>query len=211
MSNVKLTTFANADEVAAAASAWLEEIEAANRAGKPHCVALEGGRIVRKFYAGGGAAGQGSLPFRWDASIFWGDERCVPPDDPESNYRIAQEMLFAPLKIAPGQIHRIRGEAPASAAAEATAEICRLVPLDASGQPLLDIIFLGTGEDGHVASLFPGESEAVRARPGGVSHGDREQTAAAKSHPGLCRHSRRPGGLAAGIGCGQGRSFARIP
>lgn len=164
MGNVKLTSFASADEVAAAvASAWLDEVEAANRAGKPHSVALSGGRIVKKFYSDvvNGSKSRGISLAR--VQFFWGDERCVPPDDPESNFRLARELLFEPLKIGAEQIHRIRGEEPDTAAESAVAEISRVVPFNSDGQPVLDIIFLGTGEDGHVASLFPSESPEVRS------------------------------------------------
>ena len=108
MNNFELISFASADELArAAAGAWLDEIESANRAGKPHCVALSGGRIAQKFFASVveqakarkiGDGGTPSLPA--NVHFFWADERCVPPDDPESNFKLANELLFAPLKIA---------------------------------------------------------------------------------------------------------------
>ena len=94
--------------------------------------------------------------------FFWADERCVPPDDPESNFHLAKELLFAPLKIGDAQIHRIHGEdSPEAAAKAASTEISQIAPLNEASQPVLDIIFLGMGEDGHVASLFPGESDVL--------------------------------------------------
>ena len=165
MKNFELISFANPDELAqAVAGAWLREIEAASRAGQSHFVALSGGRIARKFFAAAAAlAKAGAVPMQ-SVHFFWADERCVPPDSAESNFRLTRELLLAPLKIPDDHIHRIRGEAEAKlAATEAEAEIRRVAPLDASGQPVLDLIFLGMGEDGHVASLFPGEPEAVMA------------------------------------------------
>ena len=105
--------------------------------------------------------GDGSARFRLaNVQFFWADERCVPPDDTESNFRLANELLFAPLKISESQIHRIRGELPPeTAAAQAAAELRRFASSNANGQPVLDLIFLGMGEDGHVASLFPDEME----------------------------------------------------
>ena len=172
MSNFELTCFATADELArSVAGKWLDEIESANRAGKLHCVALSGGRITQKFFAAIvdqakarkiGDGGAPSLP--GNVHFFWADERCVPPDDAESNFCFANELLFAPLKISPNQIHRIRGELPPeTAATQAVLEICRIAPLNQNRQPVLDLIFLGMGEDGHVASLFPAEMEATIA------------------------------------------------
>jgi len=159
----ELIPFASAGELSrAAAGEWLDEIATASRAGKPHCVALSGGRIARKFFASTiEQAGARSISLEC-VHFFWADERCVPPDDAESNYRLAHELLFAPLKIGGTQIHRIPGElSPDDAAARAASEICRVAPLNAGGQPVLDVILLGMGEDGHVASLFPGEPEAA--------------------------------------------------
>jgi 6-phosphogluconolactonase len=168
--NFELISFASADELACAvAGAWLDEIELANRAGKSHCVALSGGRIAQKFFAAVveqtkarkiGDGGTPSLPT--NIHFFWADERCVPPNDPESNFHLAKERLFAPLKIAGAQIHRIHGEAsPEVAAKTASAEISKIAPLNETGQPVLDMIFLGMGGDGHVASLFPNASVEI--------------------------------------------------
>jgi 6-phosphogluconolactonase len=168
--NFELISFATADELArTVASAWLDEIEAAKRADKRHCVALSGGRIARKFFASvveqarARKMGDGDTPsLPSNVHFFWADERCVPPDDAESNFAIARKFLFAPLKIGDAQIHRIRGEdSPEAAATAASTEITQIAPLNEAGQPILEIIFLGMGEDGHVASLFPGEPDVL--------------------------------------------------
>jgi len=163
--NFELISFANADELAqAVASAWLDEITAANRAGKTHRVALSGGRIAQKFFAATVEPAKARAVSFERAHFFWADERCVPPDDAESNFASARKFLFAPLKIADAQIHRIRGEdAPEAAAKAASTEISKIAPVDENGQPVLNLIFLGMGKDGHVASLFPGESETAAA------------------------------------------------
>jgi 6-phosphogluconolactonase len=163
MKKFELISFTTADELArAVAGKWLDEIEAANRAGKLHCVALSGGRIARKLFAAAAEQAKARAVSFERVHFFWADERCVPPHDPESNFCLANGLLFVPLKISESQIHRIRGELPpAAAAAQAASEISRIAPRNQNGQPVLDLIFLGMGEDGHVASLFPGEPEAV--------------------------------------------------
>ncbi len=167
MANFALTHFPHADELAqAAAAAWLEEIAATNLARQPHRVALSGGRITLKFFSAVVELAKAREVPLHRVHFFWADERCVPPDDPESNFRTAHERLFAPLGISSQQIHRIRGEESADfAAAAAEAEICRIAPLNGDGQPVLDLVLLGLGEDGHVASLFPDEPESIAASP----------------------------------------------
>ncbi|MBU1010618.1 MAG: 6-phosphogluconolactonase [Bacteroidetes bacterium] len=90
--------------------------------------------------------------------VFWGDERCVPPDDPESNYKMALKSLLEKVPVPPGQIFRIRGEANASAEA-ARYESLVIQQLSADGQtPEFDLMMLGLGDDGHTASIFPNAS-----------------------------------------------------
>lgn len=124
----------------------------------PFGIALSGGRIARTFYQSIVEGARRSPTSFQEVHFFWTDERCVPPFDPENNYAIAREHLFNPLEIAPANIHRIRAEVEQEyAVAEAEAELCRVMPLNEVGQPILDVVILGMGEDGHVASLFPAE------------------------------------------------------
>lgn len=155
MKNFELISFTGPDALAAAAAtAWLDEIEAAHRAGKSHCVALSGGRITRNFFLFTAEKSLARNVSFAHVHFFWADERCVPPSDPESNFKLADDLLFIPLKISKEQIHRLRGELPPEeAVAQANAEILR-VAQNEGGQAILDLIFLGMGEDGHVASLF---------------------------------------------------------
>jgi 6-phosphogluconolactonase len=155
--------FSNADELArAAAAAWLSEIEESNCAGKLYLVALSGGRIAHNLFAATLELAKAKQTSFDRVHFFWADERCVPPDDPESNFNIANDLFFAPLKISPGRIHRVLGEREPEAAAQlAEAELRRIAPQNENRFPVLDLIFLGLGPDGHTASLFPGEPESL--------------------------------------------------
>ncbi len=126
-------------------------------------VALSGGATPRGLYARLAAE-----PFRsrvdWErVHVFWGDERCVPPDHPDSNYRLAQELLLSRVPVPPDNVHRMRGEAPDPdlAAAEYAGELQTAFGLRRGERPRFDLILLGLGTDGHTASLFP-HSPALR-------------------------------------------------
>ena len=164
MKNFELLYFANADEMAhATANAWLDEIESASRSGKTHCVALSGGRIAQKFFAATVEQAKARAVSFSNVHFFWADERCVPPTDPDSNFKLANDLLFSKLgNISEKQIHRLRGEdLPSVAVKIAEAELCRIAPQNQNHQPVLDLVLLGMGEDGHVASLFPNAGPEV--------------------------------------------------
>jgi 6-phosphogluconolactonase len=96
-----------------------------------------------------------------DVHFFWGDERCVPPDHPDSNYRMVHELLLSKVKIPARNIHRMAGEKdPSVAAAEYENELKEFFHLSAGELPTFHIVLLGLGEDGHTASLFPGSAAA---------------------------------------------------
>ncbi len=93
----------------------------------------------------------------WDqVSFFFGDERAVPPDHPDSNYRTAQEALFRPLNIPEKHIYRMKAEQPDLEAVATDYERALRSVFDGERVPHFDLIFLGMGPDGHTASLFPG-------------------------------------------------------
>jgi 6-phosphogluconolactonase len=156
---VKLTVAPGSEAAAELAAA---RMAAAVRTGRH--ISLAGGTTPRRAYELFARA-EGVA---WDAVELWfGDERCVPPDDAESNYRLVAESLLAGAPIPAGNVHRVRGEDDPDVAAPAYAAEIRGV--------VLDLALLGLGEDGHTASLFPG-SEALAVR-------DREAVAVIAAKP----------------------------
>ena len=154
----RLTSCADAEAVAARAADEVSRHLAAARSqrGSAH-VALSGGRTPGRTYEL-----LAREPQQWESVYVWfADERCVPPEDEQSNYRLARELLLDPARIDPRRVHRMPGElGPDEGAARYTEELLGGVPREAephnsAAQPVLDVVVLGIGEDGHVASLFP--------------------------------------------------------
>ena len=155
----ELLKFSGPVELAhAAASRWLELLGERKNSSVPYSVALSGGRVARDFFTELTRQSAGHRDLWKGVHFFWADERCVPPDDPESNYGAARQLFLVPANIPENQIHRLRGEdSEALALRAAVADIENVVPVNGKGEPVFDMVFLGMGEDGHVASLFPGE------------------------------------------------------
>lgn len=127
--------------------------EAVNSRGR-FSVALSGGSTPGALYRLLAAE-----PYReaipWQGThLFWGDERCVPPDDPGSNYWLADEVLVSRVSIPPENVHRVRGELEPPAAARAYENT--LLDYFCGPRARFDLVLLGLGGDGHTASLFPG-------------------------------------------------------
>ena len=118
-------------------------------------MALSGGNTPAPVY-GRIAVEAHDLP--WESVRFtFGDERCVPPDDPQSNFRMAHENLFVPAAVPEKSIMRMRGEIGPQIAAQEYEDQLNAIAIG-SGEPIYqhDLILLGLGDDGHTASLFPG-------------------------------------------------------
>ena len=117
-------------------------------------IAVSGGSTPRLLFQKMVAA-----QFRWDrVHLFWVDERCVPPSDELSNYRLAEEHLIRPAHIAQRQVHRICGEmTPNLAALRYADDIRGFFGLEPGEMPHFDVVQRGMGADAHSASLFPGE------------------------------------------------------
>lgn len=148
--------------VDAVAEQWVRWIRALPAGDHRASVALGGGRVFRAFMEAARRQLQPAPPGLSQLDFFWGDERCVSPEDPESNYRLAHESFLAPLGVPAARIHRLRGEAVPIEAARAAEAVLRTATGCGPGNlPVLDLVFLGMGEDGHVASLFPGAPAEV--------------------------------------------------
>jgi 6-phosphogluconolactonase len=156
----ELKTFADDKALAtAAASDWVELLKLSR---SQYTVALSGGRVVKAFFAEVAKLAASAPGLMANVHFFWADERCVTPTDADSNFRLANENLFAPLGIPAGTVHRLKGELPAAEAVEdAISELNRILPRADAGIPALDMIFLGMGEDGHTASLMPNAKPEV--------------------------------------------------
>jgi len=121
-------------------------------------VALSGGNTPRSLYSLLAQEYKTALPWN-KIHISFGDERYVPPDHPDSNYRMANEALFSHVPIPAGNIHRVRTELdPESAAKEYESELRTQFGLKNNDLPRFDLVLLGLGDDGHTASLFPGSA-----------------------------------------------------
>ena len=158
----KLTTPQELFEAAAE-----EIVRAANQAVSERgrfTFAVSGGSTPEKLYTLLATNARASLP--WDkVFFFWGDERHVPQNDPESNYRMAEAAMLSKIPVPPGNVFRIPAENPdAAAAAERYEQTLRkFFALEPGQVPRFDLILLGMGPDGHTASLFP-ETPAVKER-----------------------------------------------
>ena len=152
---------------AVAAALTAEWLRAADAARGGMSLALAGGSTPRPAYERlAGDAGRG---VRWSAvDICFGDERVVPPDHPDSNYAMARRALLDQVPIDAARVHRIRGELAAGEAVDDYERTLRVAFPAAAADPalpLLDVAHLGVGDDGHTASLFPGDAAlAVRDR-----------------------------------------------
>ncbi|MEA2785717.1 MAG: 6-phosphogluconolactonase [Candidatus Eremiobacteraeota bacterium] len=160
MADSKLVTvLADAAELAAAAAGHVVDVLQATLAQRAVAhVALAGGSTPRAINALLTATPR-RTQVDWNRVVFWfGDERCVPPDDAQSNYKMNRETLLDPLGIPPAHVHRMRGEDDPSAAA---ADYDVVLQRELGEHARLDLILLGMGPEGHTASLFPGTTAGI--------------------------------------------------
>src|SRR5262245_19052923 len=159
MDRLQLMTFADSEAVSQAAAREFARLafEAVAERGR-FVVALSGGSTPKRLYQ---ILAEPPLrdSIRWNkVEMFWGDERSVPPDHSDSNYRMANEAMLQKVPLRPGSVHRMQAEREDrdAAAQDYANEIATLFGMPASGPPpAFDLILLGMGPDAHTASLFP--------------------------------------------------------
>ncbi len=148
---------------AALASLIAGRLRQAAAEGREFHLALSGGKTPIPFFEA--LCAENDLPWQqlW---LYWSDERCVPPNDPDSNYGLARKHLLSKIHVPKGQIERLRGEVdPEAEAVRYSALLRQRLPasdLDSvNAPPVLDCVLLGLGDDGHTASLFPGDDDSL--------------------------------------------------
>lgn len=162
---------ANQQDLFQAAANLFQEIVRGAVSTRGRCtIALSGGSTPRGLFTL-----LAQEPYRsaipWSqCEFFWGDERCVPPDDPESNYRMARETLLDRVPVPVAHIHRMHGEDPPAQAAEDYERELRRIFASDGDWPRFDLILLGMGDDGHTASLFPGSAALAETQHWVVAH-----------------------------------------
>src|ERR1700688_4991842 len=160
-----IRTFENAETLAHEIAEWLCRL--AQASSRDFAVCLSGGSTPRRLYECLAAPGIASR-FPWSrVHWFWGDERFVPHDHPDSNYRMARDAFLSRVPVPDGNIHAVttEGLSPDQAAAAYETTLKRFYGADmlAPDRPLFDVTLLGIGEDGHTASLLP-EQPALQER-----------------------------------------------
>jgi 6-phosphogluconolactonase len=148
----------DAGALASRAAAEIAGIVAETIAARGRCtLCLAGGSTPAGAYAALAARFAATVDWR-QVHFFWNDERCVPPESPDSNYRMADRALLSKLPVRPERVHRMLGErTPWAGARDYEVRLARAF----DGPPRFDLLLLGLGDDAHIASLFPGHPALV--------------------------------------------------
>lgn len=134
---------------------WFKEISSTE---KQITVALSGGTTPKSLFDYWSSLPEGEIDWK-KIKFFWGDERCVAPEDSESNFKMTKEHLFNNINIPEENIFRIKGENNPTDEAKRYGELLISELEQQNGTPVFDIVILGMGDDGHTASIFPNEIE----------------------------------------------------
>ena len=160
----RVRVFQDSEALSTAAAGRFVEILLERHASGGRCtVALSGGSTPRHVYELlGTEAYRGQVDWA-RLHVFWTDERCVPPTDSDSNYKMARDLLLSAVPLPGKNVHRVRGEMGPNEAAQQYESEIRSFFGDRKLLPVFDLVLLGAGVDGHTASLFPG-AEALHER-----------------------------------------------
>jgi 6-phosphogluconolactonase len=140
----------------------LDQINQSYNAGNQFYMMLSGGSTPKELF--GALARNSGKNTHWDhVHLYWGDERCVGPAHPESNYGMTRQTLLDQISIPQSNVHRIKGENDPESESEAYVEQLKKVNPDQQGTPVFDLILLGMGDDGHTASIFPDRMELLQS------------------------------------------------
>lgn len=171
MSKPAVYVFPDNQTVAEKFAEWLNQW-CNEQSGEKITIALSGGSTPKVLFKVLSEKYAETMP--WEKiHFFWGDERCVPPEDSDSNYKMTKELLLDPIDFPSSQIHRVLGEIdPEEAAKKYEAVILEQVEQEA-GLPVFDLMILGMGGDGHTASIFPHQMELLES----------DQICAVATHP----------------------------
>ena len=157
----ELRIFRNSERLSRnAANLFVEQAGRSVRERNQFLVALNGGSTPNRLFQLLATDYRDQIDWS-KVQIFWGDERCVPPDDNGSSYRQARNLLLSQVPIPESNIHRIKGELSPSKASNEYAVTLKEYTSAPFDWPIFDLVYLGMGEDGHTASLFPGSPVTV--------------------------------------------------
>ncbi|HLN56548.1 MAG TPA: 6-phosphogluconolactonase [Bacteroidales bacterium] len=140
----------------------VQRIVASANSERPYSMALSGGSTPELLYSFLFDEFAGGVP--WDfVHLFWGDERCVPPDSSESNYGLVKRYMVEKTGLPSSNVHRIKGEEePVFEAMRYSGELSTMLPIR-DKLPVFDLVLLGLGEDGHTASIFPDQKHLLNS------------------------------------------------
>lgn len=159
-SNKEIKIYTDAQELAESFAFELFQMTQSNR--QRFDIALSGGSTPKLLFDV--LASEYAEKFPWERIHFWwGDERCVPPTDADSNYGMTKQHLFSKIVIDESQIHRVKGELDPEEAATLYSDEIKSQLNNRDGWPNFDLIILGMGDDGHTASIFPHEMHLLNS------------------------------------------------
>jgi 6-phosphogluconolactonase len=157
-------TFKSSDELAVSLSEKVVRLALESlQAGNPFSIALSGGSTPRVLFEK--IVDSSEDPGLWEqVNFFWVDERCVPPDHIESNFRMTNETFFRPLSLSYDHVYRIKGEEEPHAEADRYEALLQSQLPIREGLPCFNLILMGMGTDGHTASIFPDQMDLLHSR-----------------------------------------------